>query len=200
MQKISLLLSIMVVASLLSKVSKIWAQSEIETIPETTILGSSNIHDWKITSSAGKISLEVIFNDGKISQIKDVKVIIPVVYLKSDKGKKMDKKLLEALKNDKFPEIKFSLDRIKKIEPINGKATIYTEGYLEIAGQSKLVELIVNAETLDTDTIQIKLTKKIKMTDFGIKLPIALFGLIKTDDEVTVHIQFKIKINESQTK
>lgn len=88
MQKISLLLSIMVVASLLSKVSKIWAQSEIETIPETTILGSSNIHDWKITSSAGKISLEVIFNDGKISQIKDVKVIIPVVYLKTDKGKK----------------------------------------------------------------------------------------------------------------
>lgn len=196
MKRISLKVKLIVRVTLLLIVCTLRAQSEIETIPEITILGSSNIHDWKITSSAGKISLQVIFKDGQISLIKDVQVIIPVVYLKSDKGKKMDKKILEALKSDKFPEIKFSLDYIKKIEPINSKATIYSLGYLEIAGQTKLVELLVNAETIDIETIQIKLTKKIKMTDFGIKLPTALFGMVKTNDEVTIYIQFKIKLNE----
>lgn len=176
--------------------ASVWAQSKIETKPEITILGTSNIHDWKATSTTGNVSWLVSFNSGHINQIKDITVAIPVTSIKSDKGGKMDKKMYEALKIESFPEIKFTLKRIEKIEPNNGKGTIYTIGYLEIAGKNQLVELLLNAEKLDKETIQIKLTKKIKMTDYNIKLPSALFGIIKTDDEVTIHIQFKIKMNE----
>ena len=196
MKRITLEVPFVVIVTLLMAVSTVWAQSKIETNPEITILGTSNIHDWKATSTTGKVSWIVVFNFGHISQIKDIQVIIPAVNLKSDKGKKMDKKMLEALKKEKFPDIKFSLDHVEKITPKNGKATIYTLGYLEIAGKKQLVELLLNAEKADNETIQIKLTKKIKMTEFDIELPSALFGMIKTDDEVTIHIQFKIKINE----
>ncbi|MEX0998039.1 MAG: YceI family protein [Flavobacteriaceae bacterium] len=176
--------------------STVWAQSQIEANPEITILGTSNIHDWEATSNTGKVNWIVVFNSGHINQINDIHVAIPVASIESDKGNKMNRKMHEALKKDKFPTIKFSLDRVEKIEPKNGKGEIHTLGYLEIAGKKQLVELLLNAEKLDDKTIQIKLTKKIKMTDYDIELPSALFGMIKTDDEVTIHIQFLIKMSE----
>lgn len=171
-------------------------QTKIETSPEITILGTSNIHDWKASSNKGVVSWEIVFELGHIAQINDINVVIPVENIKSDKGTKMDIKMQEALKKETYPEIKFTLDRVEKIQSINGKGDIFTQGYLEIAGIKKLIELDLILEKINNRTIQIKLSKKLKMTDFDIKLPTALFGLIKTNDEVTIHIQFKIQISE----
>ena len=176
--------------------NSLFAQLKIQTNPEITIVGTSNIHDWKATSKTGFVYWIVKFDYGYISQINDIQVVIPVKSILSDKGNKMDRKMHEALKREKFPDIKFSLERIEKMEAKNAENEIYTLGFLEIAGKKQLVELILNAKKLTDKTTQIKLTKKIKMTDYGIKLPSALFGLIKTDDEVIIQIQFKIQISE----
>ncbi|MEX2564733.1 MAG: hypothetical protein WD431_02170 [Cyclobacteriaceae bacterium] len=71
----------------------------------------------------------------------------------------MDKRMYESLKFDRFPEINFSLYRVEKIVPINGKGDIFILGFLEIAGKKKLDNLLLSTQKITDKTIQISLTK-----------------------------------------
>lgn len=197
MKKITLKVPFIVIVALLLIVGTVCSQSQIESNLELTIRGTSNIRDWKATSNTGIVKLMVTFNDGEISQISDAQVVIPVASIESDKGNIMNGKMYKALNKDTFPTVNYTLYRVEKNDIKNGQGELYTLGYLEIAGKKQLVDLVVHIEKVDAETSQIKLTKKLKMTDFDIELPTALFGLLKTDDEVTAHLKFKIKLKES---
>ena len=196
MKKLILNYRLVFLSILLLSGSLSWAQSRIETYPEITISGTSNIHDWEAISKTGNASFSASFDKHHIVQINFIQVSIPVLSIKSDKGKNMDERMYESLKFDRFPEIKFSLYQVEKIVPINGRGEIIILGFLEIAGRKKLENLHLITQKLTNDTIQISLTKKIMMTDYDIEMPTALFGMIKTGEEVTIHIQFVIQTQE----
>lgn len=181
---------------LLFSESLCFAQSWIETCPEITISGTSNIHDWKATSKSASVSFSASFDKNQLVQINEIQVSIPVISLKSDKGKNLDERMHKSLKFDQFPQIKFSLFQVEKNVPINEMGELLIWGFLEIAGKKKLEDLHLITQKLTKDAIQFSLTKKILMSDYGIEMPTALFGMITTGDEVTIHIQFVIQLIE----
>ena len=62
-----------------------------------------------------------------------------------------------------------------------------------MAGTSKEIEVTVNIQETDTGGLVLQGSKALKMSDFGITPPSALFGQIQTDDAITVHFEFVYK-------
>lgn len=147
------------------------------------IMGTSSIHDWHEVAEdqSGKIN----FNNLETGQIEKININIVAESLKSGK-RGMDKNTYKALKTDKYKTISFQLTEVKNtVSKDNGIFDVNAIGDLTIAGVKKTISLDFTLSVTDS---KIKLTgeKKIKMTEFNIEPPTALFGTITTGDEITV--------------
>lgn len=164
-----------------------------ELVPEESTLiinGTSNLHDWTITSSSctGNIS----FNDINKCSINSLKFEVPPISLKSGK-KGMDKNTYKALKTDEFKNIKFLLTEVTTLNNSNpNNYSIEVEGVLSIMENNKKI-LLKNNILLNNNNVCIEGSKKIKMTDFGVEPPKALFGTITTGDEITIDYKLIFK-------
>ncbi|MEQ8554787.1 MAG: YceI family protein [Cyclobacteriaceae bacterium] len=147
------------------------------------IQGTSSLHDWESTVE----SFSINGNIGS-DQISDLVASFKVESIKSGKSI-MDSKTQDALKADKHPNIVFKAAALK-IE--NG--IVKGSGTLTIAGNSKPFQFNANTKELTTGGLLIAGSTKLKMSDFGIDPPTAMFGTLTTGDEVTVN--YEIIINQ----
>ena len=148
-----------------------------------TIAGSSNVHDWESDVTKVKATGTFTVDAGQIKAISGVKVEIPVTGIKSAKGSIMDKKTYEALKSDQNPSITFTLTKINSISP---QGLVKASGNLKLAGTSKPIDLEVTVQTSGNGELTISGSKPLKMTTFGIEPPTAMFGAMKTADDITI--------------
>lgn len=160
--------------------------------------GTSNLHGW--TCRATKLDAAIDLDAEIASQIatappkalKRVQVRVPVKSLKCGHDA-MDNNLYKALKADETAEISYIL---ATFEAAPGEAkdtfTLHTVGTLAIAGTEKKIEMDVVATRLADGSVTAKGLVPIKMTDFGIKPPTAIFGRLKTGDEVKVNFELTV--------
>jgi polyisoprenoid-binding protein YceI len=148
-----------------------------------TVLTANAQNTYQLDNTS-KMTIEgtsTISTDGnQVTGLKKLDMSIPVASIKGDRSG-MDPKTYEALKKDKFPTIKFDLG---KIENIDGK-TVVASGTLTIAGVSRNVDLKANYQE-SGDKISFSGEKAIKMTDFNVTPPTAMFGAIKSGDDITI--------------
>ncbi len=154
------------------------------------IEGTSNIHDWvsevtKMTSQA-----DISFGEDGSINVKALEVNIPVTGVKSSKGAIMNKKTYKALKSDKFPNIKYSLNSVTNLSEITNKFRIKANGNLSISGTTKNIAMEVVATQVSSTKMVFEGTKKLKMTTFNVEPPTALMGALTTGDDIT--IAFKV--------
>ncbi len=90
----------------------------------------------------------------------------------------------EVLVTDGHPEVQFSSSRISA-KALRG---FVVEGELQICGASRMVKVNVVLNEKKHDTIQVDGDATICLSDFGIKPPSAMLGLIGTRDEALVRI------------
>jgi len=154
--------------------------------PKGVIEGTSNLHDWKIdvTKMECKGSFQSV--DNVVKSVKNVEVKIPVLDLKSEKGKTMDGKTYEAFNSDKHPYITFAFSSADVKTDASGAVTIAASGSLSMAGKTKTVPVTAKGKTLANGDLQLSVTQKLTMSEFDMKSPTALMGTIKVGDEVTV--------------
>ncbi|WNH10452.1 YceI family protein [Thalassobellus suaedae] len=148
-----------------------------------TVLGTSSLHDWHITSEnqSGKI----VFTNLNTCEIESLNISIIAESLKSGKSS-MDKNTYKALKTNKYKANTFQLVKIKEVKYNgNGKFSVKSLGDLTITGVKKQISLDFNMN-ITSDKISLVGEKKIKMTDFNIDPPKALFGTITTGDDLTI--------------
>ena len=147
------------------------------------IQGTSSLHDWESTVESFSIN-------GNIGpdQISDLVASFKVESIKSGKAI-MDSKTQDALKADKHPNIVFKATTLK-IE--NG--LVKGSGTLTIAGSAKPFQFNATSKALAAGGLQIAGSTKLKMSDFGVEPPTAMFGTLTTGDEVTV--TYEIIINQ----
>jgi len=91
----------------------------------------------------------------------------------------------KALKTDKFDTITFAL---KRLEPGAAPNAFKAVGTLRIAGVEREVALNVITERRN-DTLAVRGTLALLMTDYGIQPPTAMLGMLKTDPKVTVSFE-----------
>jgi len=153
-----------------------------------TLSGRSTFGNWK---SAAK------YFNGNFSFIGDTNLATPKrgfasIKIKSDsiisKNKLRDKSTHKALKSEEFPFIIFNSNSGKLYRKITDKKIqLIITGVLNIAGKSRTVSLLVTLIELSKNNLKFEGYYKLKMTDYGVKPPSALFGLIKVKDEININ-------------
>jgi polyisoprenoid-binding protein YceI len=161
--------------------------------PDTkmSISGTSTIHSWtsEVTAVKGAVEIDAAvvqagFKPG--DKVKSVNLAIPVNSIVSPRGAAMDKKTFEALKEDRFPEIRFVLTDNKVLSANAQGFTLEASGNLEVAGVTRAVTLTVNGVASGRDRYQFTGSKKLNMRDFDMEPPTAMFGQIVTGEEVEI--------------
>jgi polyisoprenoid-binding protein YceI len=146
-----------------------------------TIAGTSTMHDWTMTST--DVAYTTVFEtneQGKPTHLVKLSVSLPAESLKSGKSA-MDKNAYAALKTDKNKTISFNI-----IRATIGPDYIKCTGKLSIAGTIKEIDDEATYVLRADNSMQIKGSRKITMTDYGVEPPSFMFGSVKTGDEITV--------------
>ncbi|MDA0990344.1 MAG: YceI family protein [Verrucomicrobia bacterium] len=172
--------------------------------------GSSTVHDWSFDSRevSGSVFIPVgydvidqLFAEWTASQPPDLEtaygrrdtiqswsghLTMPVDSLEND-NPRQKRDMQQALKGDQFPIITCSLTNVVAIRPVEQTTDallIQTLGYLEIAGQRRPATIAFTATPNGDRTYRAEGRVQIRMSDFDIDPPSAMFGLLRAHDDV----------------
>ncbi len=149
------------------------------------VLGTSNIHDWEITAEQQKGNIVLEMDNGTLKAIKDIDFTVIAESLKSGKGA-MDKNTYKALNTDKYKEICYKLEKVNSIQSSSdNNYKVDTKGYLTISGTKKPVNITFDLK-LKENSVILSGNTLIKMSNFNIDAPTAMFGTITTGDQLTI--------------
>jgi polyisoprenoid-binding protein YceI len=152
-----------------------------------SVLGTSTMHDWEMKSASRTGTANLTVTDSKLVDINSIDITLPSESIKSEK-KSMDKVAYETLKTDKFKNIKYILKSADKVNENTWNLT----GTYTIAGISKVLKTQVKT-TVVNGVVTLQGSNKITFTEFGMKSPTAMFGAIKTGEDLT--IKFNLNFN-----
>lgn len=158
-----------------------------------SIDGGSTLHDWTVTCDVIKdfpsdLSL-TISEDG---QVESFGFSVIVENMDGHRGPIMNNKIKNAFKADEHPQITYRQTEPAAITSVDsdGGFTLVSTGILQMGGVEKEISVEVSGEMKDGQLI-FSGSKPLKMTDFQIDPPSAMFGQIQTHDEVTVNFTFR---------
>lgn len=157
------------------------------------IKGTSNLHDWESSAKEVRGKADLTIAEGKLSAINSLIVDVLVKSIKSTKGSIMDNKTYDALKAEAHPKITFKLERATPVKQSGDGYSVTASGSLAIAGVTKKVDLSAKGKMDAGGNILFSGSKKINMTDYGIKPPTALMGTMTVGDEVEVVFSVTLK-------
>lgn len=106
---------------------------------------------------------------------------------------RMNRDFHGAMKAKAHPAIRFELDSAEVVGEAAGAEwqEVAARGRLTIAGVTRPVELRLQGRHLADGRVQVRGQKALRMTDFGIKPPTALLGLIKAHNQIVVHFDLR---------
>jgi polyisoprenoid-binding protein YceI len=154
------------------------------------LAGTSNIHEYTASTTAVRVT-QVQLASGvagptfwdeivKPGALEAFEIAIPAATLASPK-EGLDKNMHKALKVQEHPDITF---RLVRLEP-GAAGALKAVGNLRIAGVEREVTLNLTTQRKESG-LSVKGELRLLMTDFGIKPPTAMLGMLKTDPKVTV--------------
>ena len=128
---------------------------------------------------AGPHFWDTILTPGAVEAFE---IAIPAATLTSPR-EGLDKNMHEALKVKDHPDIVF---RLLRFEPGSGATdTLRGIGVLQIAGVEREVSIDLTTQR-ESSTLRVQGRVRLLMTDFGIKPPTAMLGMLKTDPKVAI--------------
>lgn len=160
---------------------------------DLSISGTSSLHDWEMKSKQGKC--EVVFELGendKITSVSGLNFSLDATTIKSEYTM-MDNNTYKALKTKTNKNISFVLASGTVIQSDASSYLVKVTGNLTIAGKTQKIDLAATAKYNGADkSFTINGSKKLKMTDYGVDPPTAMFGTIKTGNDITISFSSKI--------
>jgi polyisoprenoid-binding protein YceI len=165
-----------------------------------TISGNSNIHAYTASTTTVRVTRGQLGSalDGpdmwagavKPGGVEAFEIAIPAATLTSPR-EGLDKNMHKALQVKEHPDITF---RLLRLEPRLGAASALRGiGVLKIAGAEREIALDITTERKGA-ALSVHGEVQLLMTDFGIKPPTAMLGMLKTDPKVTVTIETVLTI------
>ena len=98
-------------------------------------------------------------------------------------------RLVAALSSDAGHDIHFELERASLLSepPAHlGWHDVYVEGVLQMAGVARPLSVTVRIQRLTDERYAVEGETRLLLSDFGLKPPSALFGLVRAADEIEV--------------
>lgn len=158
------------------------------TSATVSISGTSTMHPYVVSTKTLKVGgaaataadLKGLLQPGALQNFE---LQIPLNTFTSDKDG-LTKQMFKAMKADKHPTITFRLTGYT-VEPAAAGVTVKPTGTLTVAGVEKPIEMVLDVKEV-AGALQVRGTRDLLMTDFGIKPPTMFMGMLKTDDKVTI--------------
>jgi len=165
-----------------------------------TICGTSNIHTYTASTTTVRLTRSQVASAFAETEfwsevlrpgaIEAFEVAIPAATLTSPK-EGLDKNMHKALKVQEYADITFRLVRLETANKADGGA--HAIGMLRIAGVEKEVAIDITTKRKGS-TLLVQGAVDMLMTDYGIKPPTAMLGMLKTDAKVTVTFETVLTI------
>lgn len=162
------------------------------------IEGTSNLHGWACRTQELDATVELdaaaaaLLSVAPPKALKRVQVKVPVKSLKCGHGA-MDNNLYKALNADATPEISYIMATFEAVAgETKDSFSLKTVGTLTVAGKERSISMEIVATRLADGTVKATGMVPIKMTDFGIKPPTAIFGRLKTGDDIKVNFELTV--------
>lgn len=146
-----------------------------------TILGTTNVHDYE--TKVTQINAEVMLSG--TSQVQSMVLSIPVKSIKS-KEKLMDTKTYEAFNSETYPTISFKMTEVNSFQLTNTDVLVSVTGNLTMNGTTKKITLKPAGKVIKPGVYEFKGAMALKMTDFKMKPPTAMMGMMKVGDGITL--------------
>lgn len=173
-------------------------QLNIQDSPNMHLYGEANIKSWDaaITEVNGSLTIqdvETITAENLSPELfQNLTLTIPVEEIEAESGG-LTSNIHKYLKGDDYPNITFELNNVTDItEQEDGSFLISGSGVISAAGAENTVEMQVTAN-LVSNGIQFTGEQELLMTDFGIDPPTAVFGTIRSRDEI--RIEFNVSFS-----
>lgn len=163
-------------------------QLKLQEGHEMVIDGTSNIRDWD--ADVKTINTTFVMNEFDASNLSSLtaehfetlELSMPVEDIESGSGK-LTSNMHKYLKEKDYPTISFNLTGIDSVTVNGNQATIAAKGIVNAAGEDHETTMTVDA-TFENGRVTFSGTQPLKMTDFNIDPPTALFGTIRARDEI----------------
>lgn len=153
------------------------------------ILGTSSVHDW--VSTTDQINGDMILTSNE-KQIQSLIVKVPVKSIKSGKGL-MDSKTYDAFESDKNPLITFQMIDASSFKISDKNIEAIINGNINMAGNTKKIIIKSNGKILADGSFQFKGSIPLKISEFKMKSPTAMMGMLKTGDAVIINFDVTFK-------
>lgn len=150
------------------------------------IEGSSNVNKFQCSAARYNTELEPPTTD------TTTKVEVDVAVEGFDCGKRrMNRDLYKTLLSGKYPFISFDYDSTESItySQETDTYTMVVNGKLTVAGHTKQIQFPLTAELINDNKLKAIGSAALKMTEYNVEPPSALLGLVRVNDELTVHFE-----------
>ncbi len=185
------------------------AYSQLTYVPDQLsrlwIEGRSNINEFECQANQYFAEATLIDDNDPIELLQQIdERVFMQVEIRVDGFEcgrsRMNQDLQKALKSSEYPEITFTFNSatILNIPDVNSDDNAFemeVRGFLTVAGNTREIHFTTRAYFVETYRIRAIGKTTIRMSDFDVEPPTALMGLIKAEDELTVH--FDLYANET---
>ena len=210
------------VLALLAIALPLFGESQTQLVagaPRGLVLeGSSNVTDWRCRGTTLDGRMEVAaplahinavidrIEDGNIAQWMgnpsaarfpqpSFDLTIPVATLRCG-NRQMERDMYRALRSQAHPAIEFRFTELvggvsHDIDRGTYRATI--AGELTLAGAKRTIRVPVEATRLAPHRFRLRARLPLRMTDFRITPPTALFGIVKAKDDLVVNFDLVLE-------
>ena len=158
--------------------------------------GNSTMHEYSAKASqllgSAVVDSFLFTEKNNARSFLQADITIPVKKLSSG-NEKLDDKMYDALEADDNPNITYHLtsDSITFIN--KDTCTIKLTGTLTVAGKQKSIEMTATLLKHQNNSVNIRGSKELLMTDFGVEPPSMMFGLLKTEDKVIIRFDLLLQ-------
>jgi len=163
-----------------------------KSVPKISVIkinGTSSIHEWESTTD--QINGDMVLASGG-KQIQSLVVKVPVKSIKSGKGL-MDSKTYDAFESDKNPLITFQMTEVTALKVTGKEVEATVTGNITMAGNTKKIVIKSTGKILADGSFQFKGAVPLKLSEFKMKSPTAMMGMLKTGDAVTINFDVTFK-------
>jgi polyisoprenoid-binding protein YceI len=179
-------LSFFYFATSLAALTTAEAQVTYKVSPKSTlqISGTSTLSDWVVKSET--LSGEMLYSGTTKTSIRQASVVLDVSTIKSEKGEAMDNKIYKALKSDEHPQISFVLSS-PVATSLKDEKKLSVTGDVTLAGVKRPMTFDLVVSNAD-NAVHLKGSKSLKLSEFEIEPPTAMFGQIVIGDEIKIDL------------
>ena len=187
------------VVSLIAAVLFMWnwqvkAQDSFHLVADKSSVevdGTSTLHDWNMKTADLKCTAVMGLDGTAVNKIENVTFSCPAESLKSGESSIMDKKAYKAIKSDKYPEIRFTSDKVENLKSNGNEFSGDLVGKFQLVGVTKTITIPFKGKVVDASHAMVNGSFQIKMSAYGIEQVTAMFGAIKTGDGLTIKYHFE---------